>query len=516
MNNYINVNNNNYSIMKKLIIMLSVFISLFSLTYADTLSSSNNLLLFDNVNVCLANQDLVTIGYESFNDYQVLGTDTDYFSSKVMEALDFLEARGGGILFIRNGTYYLDNESISGAWNNIKLTGDMPTIKNIASVTYSVDNFFNMIRLTGDNNIIENIIIDGNQQNNGVSPELHGIRITGNYNTVQNTYINNSRDPIILDTGDYNLVNNNIITNVAEFGITIRSGSDNNIVSNNIIKDTRGVGSVAITMYGIKVDGTNYNIVSNNLVDNARVCINTGSETYLTLEGNTLLNCDTGINAGNTYNSLVTGNLISHVLNGSGINWQGDNSTISNNKIADITSTAELNYGIYLQGSCDASIASNNDLYEAAGGDGEINVAVGTCYAEGNRLNSNAIDSRNVDYNIYNGNVVLESPAVAGTQSITIEGFKNSGGSSYAELIFWNRGDADYQGAKIASQNDGNNNDGNLEFYTTNGASTALSMSLDQVGNMYVKDLVGTYGGGSAYVCVLDSGILYASDAACP
>jgi len=511
------------------LISLMILISLFSISSFSTgvmtfdtgeqFSVSNTLPIFNGVNMCLNDQGIVTIGYNDYDNYKVLGTDKDFFSSKIMEALDYLDSRGGGILFIKDGTYYLDNESISGSWSNIKITGDRPIIKNIDSVSYSVDNFFNMFRLTGNNNIIENIIIDGNQQNNGASPELHGLRITGNNNIIQNLYINNSRDPIMIDVGEYNIISNNIINNVAEYGITIRANAKYNLIESNIIKDVRGIGSVAIALHGIRVDNADYNTITNNLIENSKTGIYLTSDpaTGNKISENILINIDSGIySGGGNQNNSVTNNQIINVLNGSGIRWQGQNSLISGNKITSIVSTSENNYGIELYGSCLNSIASNNDLINAEGGDGRFYTSVFSCSGIDNIYDTNTANSVNVDYNIYNGNLVLESSTSANTQSLTIEGFRGSSGASYSELIFWNRGDADYLGAKIASQNDGNNNDGNLEFHTTNGLITALSMSIDQVGNIYMKDLVGTYGGGSAYVCVLDSGIIYASDVACP
>lgn len=46
--------------------------------------------------------------------------------------------------------------------------------------------------------------------------------------------------------------------------------------------------------------------------------------------------------------------------------------------------------------------------------------------------------------------------------------------------------------------------------------TTTPSEKLDIDGNIHISELEGTYTGGSAYVCVYDSGVLYASDEPCP
>jgi uncharacterized membrane-anchored protein YitT (DUF2179 family) len=52
---------------------------------------------------------------------------------------------------------------------------------------------------------------------------------------------------------------------------------------------------------------------------------------------------------------------------------------------------------------------------------------------------------------------------------------------------------------------------------TANGAtSRAEALSIDQNKAVTLNGLSGTYTGGSAYVCVYNSGILYASETACP
>jgi hypothetical protein len=54
------------------------------------------------------------------------------------------------------------------------------------------------------------------------------------------------------------------------------------------------------------------------------------------------------------------------------------------------------------------------------------------------------------------------------------------------------------------------------DFYTGyNGATSTLTMRLKN-GNVEVNSLASTYTGGSAYVCVYDSGVIYASEIACP
>ena len=59
---------------------------------------------------------------------------------------------------------------------------------------------------------------------------------------------------------------------------------------------------------------------------------------------------------------------------------------------------------------------------------------------------------------------------------------------------------------------------GILRFFTETGLGSGglVRMSLTSGGSVAVNNLVGTYGSGSAYVCVYNNGTLFASDAACP
>ncbi len=61
-------------------------------------------------------------------------------------------------------------------------------------------------------------------------------------------------------------------------------------------------------------------------------------------------------------------------------------------------------------------------------------------------------------------------------------------------------------------------NDGNIAFGTAVAGNTSPTkrLTITGAGKVIIADLAGTYGGGSAYVCVLDSGELFASDSACP
>ena len=69
---------------------------------------------------------------------------------------------------------------------------------------------------------------------------------------------------------------------------------------------------------------------------------------------------------------------------------------------------------------------------------------------------------------------------------------------------------ATYSGTNTAPTN-GLLVEGNLGIGTT-----TPSEKLDIDGNIHISELEGTYTGGSAYVCVYDSGVLYASENACP
>lgn len=82
---------------------------------------------------------------------------------------------------------------------------------------------------------------------------------------------------------------------------------------------------------------------------------------------------------------------------------------------------------------------------------------------------------------------------------------------------------ADYKGRLRFYTNDGNDSEDALTArltITSNGnvgiGTTEPDANLDISGNIIVSDLSGSYGSGSAYVCVYDNGTLFASDSACP
>ncbi|MBI1287156.1 MAG: hypothetical protein GC178_06205 [Flavobacteriales bacterium] len=79
------------------------------------------------------------------------------------------------------------------------------------------------------------------------------------------------------------------------------------------------------------------------------------------------------------------------------------------------------------------------------------------------------------------------------TRTLNIGGARQSAGADYAQINLVNYDDdgntGDYTAARIASENDGANNDGDLSFYTTNGTSLVEHMTITSTGNVGIGQL---------------------------
>jgi len=465
------------------------------------------------------NRTFVTICKDDSCQYQV----NDTVGNIVTVLNNSINDNGAATYYIRKGTYLIDDAGIDISQDGVTIMGDgkdSTIIKLVDNTTYA-SAFYNLIRTTGNNIVLKDFQIFGNQVNNTVPPELQCLRISGDQNIVDGIYTNNCRDGIIVDAGNNNQIINNYVKDSAEFGITIRNGANENIVSNNIVDTVTTIGTVGITFYGIKIDTVNRNIVSNNIIkDVERVGVyfsGTNNNNFLT--GNKIYNTGgTAIYGGNSYNTTITNNVIEGVLNGSGIKWQGKDGFISNNKISGVVNTSLDNYGIELYGDCEDTFADGNDIL----GSDDIEAAMfrdNSCNSGFNRIASRTLQSQATSYDIKSGDLTLSQGYSSGARTLRLEGYKSTSGADIAFIEFYNRADTEGVVAQISSENDGGNSDGSLRFWTRNGAHVnplVEQLNLASTGEVKVTDLAGTYSGGSAFVCVYDSGELFTSEVACP
>ncbi|GAF81868.1 unnamed protein product, partial [marine sediment metagenome] len=123
------------------------------------------------------------------------------------------------------------------------------------------------------------------------------------------------------------------------------------------------------------------------------------------------------------------------------------------------------------------------------------------------------------------------STAAAGTARFTVEQGGNVGiGTTDPDTLFHVEGGAlritgaSGAAADITLHSD-NLEDGNIDVALIRKADSsdlafwnnnAARLNIQTDGTIIISDLAGTYGGGSAFVCVNDAGDIFASDAACP
>ena len=241
----------------------------------------------------------------------------------IQDAIDSLLSTGGWI-FIKPGTYTIGaNISIlTGTGNEIVVSG-------VKGAT-----------------ILDGAYLILVQRNYTVLKELSfdemGLRVTGQWCTFQDLYMENADDYAIELRASGNLVTMCYITGATNEGIHITNNSSNNRIINNRIRNSDiGVYSDSNntimvndniihtnTNAGIQIEnaGTNvFSVISSNYVDDCDPGIKVEAD-LVSIVGNVIKNCNPGIYIDGTGN-LATGNVIEgNSLTTTGIEEAGGNS----------------------------------------------------------------------------------------------------------------------------------------------------------------------------------------------
>ena len=175
-----------------------------------------------------------------------VGTDP---SAVINAAITAINALGGGIVDVKEGTYVLTasvvvltnvalvgtgvatylNGGITGI--AISVTGDNCLVRDLqCSTTPGGTNPYSGIVASGSDFRVENVFVNGSDE--------HGIFVSGARGIIQDCYIFDADDTGIVLNNTSCIASNNNISTCDDFGIDIRASGDNSIASNNVINTT--------------------------------------------------------------------------------------------------------------------------------------------------------------------------------------------------------------------------------------------------------------------------------------
>lgn len=309
---------------------------------------------------------------------------------------------------------------------------------------------------------------------------------------------------------------NNIATNISRYGMRIiQSDSsyhqkNNKIIGNTIIMNTEH----ASADHGIIVyRQDDVTISENTVIGSGKDCINLERDDKAIVNNNYLYNCSLwGISVSNSPSNLtlIEGNVIADTgtngITASGGIYLGTtgNVVVSNNIIKNSDGKTETGIKTY---DVENYVVHNNVFYSKING---IDISSGNRpISEYGNTWFNSSDSNKFSNNgfLINNDLYLNGTLYTYGQDIIdnrdVNGIFDFGGTNTGRYIRLSSGSS----AGII----GGNNDITLAPSNVNGL-TVDAGTLDIV----VHGLMSTYVGGSAYVCVYDSGILFASEVACP
>lgn len=379
--------------------------------------------------------------HKADNVYYLTGADrsgvadsTAVFNNKINE----ISVAGGGVLFVKQGTYLVNPEVSIKLKSNVSLMFDAGVIINSAASdqnTYFIillSNCSNVkvvgnktvihgertthIGITGESGMglavyggsnieISGLVIDDCWGDGVYLSSYGGIGGESKFVNVHDNYINNCRRNgiSVVECTDY-IIENNYITNIngtaPETGIDLEPNAGyyvkNGLVKNNYIY---GCNSIGITGYAEnciynKIEGNtcNENIASGiRLGDNAKhntvknnVCINNGAYgiTIDTTGGFAGAQTNYNIIDGNTCNNNTLGGIRLYSLDGEAC----EHNSVINNICNDNGGSA----GIYAEKSNYTKIKNNTCI--SNDGDGIVALSVNYCDIAGNEVSDNAMN----------------------------------------------------------------------------------------------------------------------------
>lgn len=358
---------------------------------------------------------------------------------------------GGGIIYLREGTYTIDGAISLPSNVTLAGSGDTTIIKLKAGITSSFSAIQNADPTNGNTRmVVRDLQLDGNRTNIS-SGSQSGFFITKSGSgsgttavpgiTIDSVSVKNFRaEGIALDTTSNSRVTGNSVVNNATFGIDVDPNTvvGSVVVSSNNIQGTGQVGIyvgdntgggcvisgnyvASSGLYGIMVDDSDGNSVTgntlrsntqhniylegtseyNSIVGNTTeggadgiylISISTSRPNNNTISGNTVRTATAnGILIAGGNNNLVTGNKIYNV-GGSGANssmwlFDADNTTITGNSIVDTAGTA---YAIDISDSASSGTYLADNTYSGTGATTINNSGTSTIYA-GQIVNGNYI-----------------------------------------------------------------------------------------------------------------------------
>ncbi len=400
--------------------------------------------------------DDIETGAGKFYSTVVVSTDGDNADyDNIQDAIDAVEALGGGRVLVREGTYTIASSLTINGSDNIILQGMGHKTVIISSAALT-----SLLKVCDVSNQHKNIIIrdicfDGNSQQSASTGLLWFSY--AERSAVTNCFFTQSNGrAIYFDNADNCLCYGNFITDILSRGIgiedntsyTIISGNTlynagtnlagihvrgtYNIVSNNSIEDSFNsihfegayCSATGNTIYGSGGDGiivqSEHCTVSNNVINNATVDGIYITESLCTVSGNTTDGCNVGIYNSANYNTISSNT----IYNSTSYSIKLDNQAIvSNNIIRD-----SGNNSIWLSSvNTSHSIISNNTIYSSAVAG--INISAGNYITIiGNSIYSSAENGISVDGDYINisGNSIYSSAEngifITGSDFSTITG----------------------------------------------------------------------------------------------
>jgi parallel beta-helix repeat protein len=167
---------------------------------------------------------------------------------------------------------------------------------------------------------VDNVIISNLNIQNCKEDWTHaGIKIqTNNNKIINNNFLYNYRNEIIISGSNYNIIENNNIISDSYHGIVVEKQTHDNIISNNLIKNH---------FVGVMIWGDSYHtIIIDNFIEKNSYNIRTYSD-YTKISNNTISKGGVGLNLHGTRYNLIENNIFIK----KGIVFEGSKFNIINN-----------------------------------------------------------------------------------------------------------------------------------------------------------------------------------------
>ena len=478
----------------KLLLILATFFILFSVANAGTLSDSSGVLTYDSVNVCMADGSTQFTGNVNFGGNEINNiskinsvyhvSDVSEFQTTINTAL----SNGGGLIQLAKGDYYL-NDTITNLCNQ-KVNIEGIGYETNLIINHSGDGLV-LGRLGGKTTFcgVSNLRITGTDSSDS-SLKLINLKY-GNFNNLILEYGYNNLEILANGVGSDAGVNeftNFKFTDARNNCVLIHNtnGSSSSTPWNNANQFTNGY---------IQNCKENILIKRESLTTTGEVSHNKFSNVYIEQDNTS----NTMLNISNSYRNMF-----------SNVNFDGSSSSTQ------IYINNESRYNIFSNSAFDTQY---NDFGQKTKFD---DVKTGLQFFDNGILKLGLYSNGTID--LASNDIINVNELVIGT-SVSPTDF----------LIYSDDTDTEPQ---MHIEQDGTG-DSALRFRIT--GSTSWSMGIDNsaadtfkisdsgtvdgstkfliektTGLIKIENLAGTYAGGSAYVCVYDSGQLYSSETACP